>query len=459
MSSSPVAPASEASAALALVLRGLDRLAAVQAWQVTDDDLAGTVAGLDRVNRLAQAHGARLLAEAGSRGLAAQAGHARLEHWLRAQVPTGSPRAGAAQARRAERLFTSAVAAELGPTREAFLGGALSAEQADVVAGTIEELVPPSLPAGVVSDVAVAQGQAFLIEQAAHFEPTQLRRLASYLRHRLDPGADERLARDEEAQTRARALTVAGASGGMVHVEGLLTTECGAALRTALDAWSAPQPAADGTPDPRSAAQRRHDGLQRLAEQAITAPDLLPTNHGSPYRVVVTVPHVTLTAALEGAVVAGLPPASLPDGSAVSSTALATISCSAELLPVVVDEVGNPLDVGRTQRLFTAKQRQALAVRDQGCTWQGCTAPTEWADAHHLVPWSEGGSTDLDNAALLCGHHHRLVHRTGRIGRVVDGEVTWDTGPPDLRGGSPPRPTITRATRLLDALTGRWRTP
>ena len=323
-------------------------------------------------------------------------------------------------------------------------------------------------------DVAVAEGQAFLIEQAAHFEPTQLRRLASYLQHRLDPDADERLTRDEDAQTRARTLTIASTTGGMVHVDGLLTKECGAALRTALDAWTAPQPADDRTPDPRSAAQRRHDGLQRLAEQAITAPDLLPTNHGSPYRVVVTVAHETLTATLtaasDGGAVAGLPPARLPDGHALSSTALATISCTADLLAVVVDTVGNPLDVGRTQRLFTPKQRQALAVRDHGCTWPGCTAPTEWTDAHHLLPWSQGGPTDLDNAALLCGHHHRHVHRTHQTGRLIDGEVTWDTSPPGTPPSSPPpsnppppssppRPTITRATRLLDALTRQWRTP
>jgi len=96
MSSNPVAPTSEAHAALAQVLSGLERLAAVSSWQVSDDDLAGAVAGLDRVNRLAAAHSARLLAEAGSRGLPGQGGHARLEHWLRAQVPTTNPRAAAA---------------------------------------------------------------------------------------------------------------------------------------------------------------------------------------------------------------------------------------------------------------------------------------------------------------------------------------------------------------------------
>jgi predicted restriction endonuclease len=37
--------------------------------------------------------------------------------------------------------------------------------------------------------------------------------------------------------------------------------------------------------------------------------------------------------------------------------------------------------------------------------------PLDWCDAHHIVPWSAGGSTNLSNLILLCRHHHRLVHR------------------------------------------------
>ncbi|GAA4360257.1 DUF222 domain-containing protein [Angustibacter luteus] len=316
-------PPDAALAALAGVLSGLDDVGAIPDWQVSDDALAQAVAGLERVMRLASAQQLRLAAEAGARGLPGRRGHARLEHWIREQVPTTSPRVASAQARRAERLFTSAVAADLAPTREALLAGQVSGDQADVVARTIQVLVPPVVPAGVVPDVAVVEGQEFLLEQARVFEPGQLNRLATHLRHRLDPDADDRLARDEHAQHRARTLTLAPTLSGMVHLQGLLTPACGAALRTAIDAWSAPQPAADGTPDPRSAAQRRHDGLQQLAERAIGS-DQLPSTHGSPYRIVVTVPHQTLTAAAQHEPVAGLAPATLPDGTPISSTALAT---------------------------------------------------------------------------------------------------------------------------------------
>jgi hypothetical protein len=30
---------------------------------------------------------------------------------------------------------------------------------------------------------------------------------------------------------------------------------------------------------------------------------------------------------------------------------------------------------------------------------------------HHIVHWVDGGATNQDNAVLLCGHHHRVLHR------------------------------------------------
>ncbi|WP_426562660.1 DUF222 domain-containing protein [Angustibacter sp. McL0619] len=446
MTSATDDPPDAPTGVFARAVREVDVAGRRPVWQLSDDAVAEAVTELDGLIRLAQAQQLRLVAEASTRGLPGQQGHARLEHWIRAQTPTTSPRVAAAQARRAELLFTSAVAAELEPTREALLAGQVWVEQADVVGRTVAALVPPTVPAGAVPEHAVVEAQAFLLGEARAFDATQLSRLADHLRHRLDPDADDRLAGSEQAQQQARSLTLASTGGGMVHVEGLLSPACGAALRTAIDAWSAPQPASDGTPDARTAAQRRHDGLQRLAEKAVAAQDFLPSTHGSPYRVVVTVSQRDLVEGLGAA---------LPDGTRVSSAAAAALLCEAEIVPVLIDGDANPLDVGRTQRAFTPRQRTALAVRDRRCTWPGCGAPPEWTDAHHLTPWQHGGPSDLDNAALLCSHHHHHVHRAGIGGRVADGEVVWDTVPPGRR----PVLTITRALRLLDDLVRRWRLP
>jgi hypothetical protein len=40
-----------------------------------------------------------------------------------------------------------------------------------------------------------------------------------------------------------------------------------------------------------------------------------------------------------------------------------------------------------------------------------CDRPARWAQGHHIVHWADGGPTSLDNSVLLCGHHHRLIHR------------------------------------------------
>lgn len=86
--------------------------------------------------------------------------------------------------------------------------------------------------------------------------------------------------------------------------------------------------------------------------------------------------------------------------------------------------------VGRTQRTLPGWLRDVLAVLHRHCRGPGCDRPMAWTDAHHLVPWSEGGATDLANALPLCRWHHTQV--TSGNWRVDcdphTGEVTWRHG-------------------------------
>ncbi|WP_205687426.1 HNH endonuclease signature motif containing protein [Cellulomonas endophytica] len=77
---------------------------------------------------------------------------------------------------------------------------------------------------------------------------------------------------------------------------------------------------------------------------------------------------------------------------------------------LVVDAEGVPLDVGRTQRLYTGEMRRAVFARDRHCAYPGCTRPPQWGEVHHIRWWSHGGTTSLNNAVLLCLRHHHLVH-------------------------------------------------
>ena len=100
------------------------------------------------------------------------------------------------------------------------------------------------------------------------------------------------------------------------------------------------------------------------------------------------------------------------DGTDLPPGTLRRLACDAEILPAVLNGHSEVLDVGRTRRLVTPAQWTALVVRDRHCTFPACTRPPVMCHAHHLTHWADGGDTSLDNLALLCGRHHRVIHHT-----------------------------------------------
>lgn len=121
--------------------------------------------------------------------------------------------------------------------------------------------------------------------------------------------------------------------------------------------------------------------------------------------------------------------ASDPAGVRLQDRTTRHLLCDARLLPVVVDSLGVPLDLGRAVRLATAGQRRAMALRDGGCVFPGCTAPPSWSEAHHMVEWSSDGATDLSDLASLCRHHHGVVHRRGWSIHATADSFFWFTSP------------------------------
>ncbi|WP_394163183.1 DUF222 domain-containing protein [Galactobacter valiniphilus] len=107
---------------------------------------------------------------------------------------------------------------------------------------------------------------------------------------------------------------------------------------------------------------------------------------------------------------------------AVPMSTVAAMLCTDALRLVVTDDAGTAVRLGRQQRPFSKAQRQALAARDRHCRAPGCLAPPSWCHTHHVIPWSAGGHTNLDNAILLCSFHHHELHR-GRLGVVPAREV------------------------------------
>ena len=116
----------------------------------------------------------------------------------------------------------------------------------------------------------------------------------------------------------------------------------------------------------------------------------------------------------------------LHGGAGCSDLPLETIkrlTCDCSLVAVVEDERGNPLDVGRKQRIVSTALRRALWARDRGCTFPGCHRK-RYVHGHHLRHWADHGETTPDNMALLCTLHHRLLHEGGfRMRRDPDGAL------------------------------------
>jgi hypothetical protein len=187
--------------------------------------------------------------------------------------------------------------------------------------------------------------------------------------------------------------------GPGVRVRGRLTAEGAAVIRAAMDPLCQPVPS-----DTRSAGQRRADAVVDVCRLALATTNL-PDNGGDRPQVVLGVQYDVLKRELGAG--------TLDNGEQVTPETARRLACDAQLLPVVFDGPSQPLDVGRTKRLFTGALRKAIVVRDQGCTFPGCDRRARWCDGHHVVPHWAGGPTSLGNAALLCGFHHTELHKTG----------------------------------------------
>ena len=95
---------------------------------------------------------------------------------------------------------------------------------------------------------------------------------------------------------------------------------------------------------------------------------------------------------------------------------------------MILDDHANPTHVTAPARTATAKQRNAIAVRDGGCVFPGCDCPINWCDLHHLHHFEHGGDTSLENLAPLCRRHHGITHTNGwNMTATPDQRFVWTT--------------------------------
>ncbi len=122
------------------------------------------------------------------------------------------------------------------------------------------------------------------------------------------------------------------------------------------------------------------------------------------------------------------------------------LACDATLVVALDDDVGHTMYEGRARRDPTPAQRRELWRRDRHCRFPGC-ANAIFVNPHHIKWWKrDRGRTNLDNLALLCEHHHNLVHsKSWRLSGDGNGELSF-VGPSGRTMTSRPSPLWARVT-------------
>ena len=377
--------AGEKRAALTLVTRAIEQLAAVQA---------------------------RLLASA--EDVAVETGDRNVASWAERAL-----RADYSAVARTTRLG-EALDRRWPEVREAYADGRVNTAQAQVIVTALDGLPDRLGPA------LKARAEGHLVDQAVAFGPRQLKVLGRHLLEVLAPEiADEeerrRLRAEERAARRATRLSLRVRGDGSTDIHARVPDAVASRLKVYLESFAAPRRqdtpvGADGDVERLPYPRRLGEAFCALLERVPSS--VLPQHGGTATTVMVTIPFDRLRE--------GLGAADLGTGDRITAGEARRLACTAEIVPVVLGGKSEVLDLGRARRLFSPAQRRAMAIRDRRCRTEGCGIPAAWTEAHHLRPWAGGGRTDLADGVLLCSwHHHRAHDERFDMSRLPTGDVRF----------------------------------
>ncbi|BCN60890.1 HNH endonuclease signature motif containing protein [Prescottella equi] len=240
---------------------------------------------------------------------------------------------------------------------------------------------------------------------------------------------------------------------GRVAVKGDLDAVTGEMLLTALSALTKPRNPMDDPAGARTPARQRADAFAEILRRYLDSGDA-PIEGGER-------PHLSLHVnaadlARSEAAHEWVKPdggsdlfgdtdiARMPHMGPLSIATARRLACDCHLTPIVMDD-GVPLNLGRTSRTVSKKQRRALIARDHGCAFPGCGAPPAHCEGHHVKHWADGGPTDLDNLVLLCRYHHQLLHHSHWEVHIGPDRRPWFTPPSTVDPYKKPIPAHNRA--------------
>ena len=248
-----------------------------------------------------------------------------------------------------------------------------------------------------------------LLDKARAVSPGRFHHQCRHYRHAADP---QGFAAEQSELYEKRHLSLSLWEDGSLLINGALDPVGGAALRTALE----PLTRRSGAHDERNREQRQADALVELATS------------GQRTQIQVTSSLETLQGLL------GAPAAEMELTLPISAKTVERLACDCSITRILLQD-SVVIDVGRSRRTVDGPRRRALNARDGHCRWPGCERPPSRSAAHHIVHWSHGGGSELDNLIVLCHRHHWMVHE-GNWQIVRGEEGRFLTIPPTVTFGS-----------------------
>ena len=367
----------------------------------------------------------RSRAALGSYGLARRSGHRTVESFLKhtaglsGQQSLTAVRAGVLLSELADDGRVDEATGEvftptkpwLAPVGAAIASGALSIVAAEVIGAGLGS---PNSAVGV--DALRAAAEMLVTEAIAGVDPDRLRVRARELRDELDV-AGIPLREDERRAVRRLVHFERPAGGGRAiwdmdpetyasfidfYDRAVSPKIRGARFVSTTQSDIARRIESDG----RTIGQLASDTLIQILCAGMDADTSFMLGSGAPV-IRVTVAERALETGIGFGLVDGL-------SDAVSLRAVDRLLCSADTIQIGFGTDGTVLDIGRERRLFSRRQREALAVKFGGCAHPGCDRPPSWCEAHHLKHWArDRGRTEIGNGILVCKHHHLKYHNEG----------------------------------------------
>ncbi|MBC7276137.1 MAG: DUF222 domain-containing protein [Nocardioides sp.] len=300
----------------------------------------------------------------------------------------------------------------------AMRAGKCNLAQAQVIVAALDDL-----PADLDPEIR-ANAEEALVGHAAEFDPSRLRRLGRRILDVIAPEIAEaeeakRLAAEEAHARKKTRLTMRRIGDGTTRISAVIPDAAADRLATNLEAFASPR-RDDGTRTDTGEYLPYGRRLGRAFCQMLETldPARLPIHGGDATTVIVTIDLDQLRNETGIGQILG--------GSPITAAEARRLACTANIIPAVLGGASEVLDFGRKERFFTAAQRRALLLRSATCEAEGCDIPGTWAEAHHWLAWAQGGPTDLDNAALLCSHHHHRAHDAAYLHeRLPNGDIRF----------------------------------